>query len=45
MKRMAIWIVLALAGCVHTDPDTGKTLPRGGQKYEFTTVERRAERL
>jgi outer membrane protein assembly factor BamE (lipoprotein component of BamABCDE complex) len=45
MKRKLVWIVLALAGCVNTDPDTGKTLPRGGQKFEFATVERRAERL
>lgn len=45
IKRTAIWIVLALSGCVNTDPNTGKTIPRGGQKYEFATVERRAERL
>lgn len=45
MKRAMAWVILALAGCVNADPDTGKTLPRGGQKYEFATVERRAERL
>lgn len=45
IKRTMIWILLALAGCVNSDPETGKTLPRAGQKYEFATVERRAERL
>ena len=36
---------LLLAGCVSVDPDTGETLPRGGQKFKFATVEKRAEQL
>lgn len=38
-------LALLLAGCVNVDPDTGKTIPRGKQRYEFATVERRAEQL
>jgi outer membrane protein assembly factor BamE (lipoprotein component of BamABCDE complex) len=35
---------LALA-CVQYDPQTGETLPRGNQRYEFDVVQERAERL
>lgn len=45
MKKCFALIVLALAGCVNVDPETGKTTTRGSQKYEFATVERRAEQL
>ena len=47
MKRIfgLLVAVLLLAGCVNVDPDTGKTIPRGNQRYEFSTVERRAEKL
>ena len=34
-----------LVSCVQVDPVTGETLPRGHQRYEFKTVERRAEQL
>ena len=37
--------LLLLTACVSVDPETGKTIPRGGQRYEFATVERRAARL
>ena len=36
---------LVLASCVQVDPQTGETLPRGHQRFEFKTVERRAEQL
>jgi outer membrane protein assembly factor BamE (lipoprotein component of BamABCDE complex) len=45
MKKCMVLVALMLAGCVNADPQTGKTIPRGGQKYEFATVERRAEQL
>jgi outer membrane protein assembly factor BamE (lipoprotein component of BamABCDE complex) len=45
MRRFFLLIALVLVGCVNVDPDTGKTIPRGGQKFEFATVERRAEKL
>lgn len=38
-------IALMPVGCVNVDPNTGKTIPRGDQRYKFSTVERRAERL
>jgi outer membrane protein assembly factor BamE (lipoprotein component of BamABCDE complex) len=38
-------IALTLAGCVNVDPDTGKTIPRGGQKFEYDVVKQRAEQL
>ncbi len=45
MKTCLVLIALMLAGCVNVDPETGKTIPRGEQRYKFATVERRAERL
>ena len=47
MKRCVAILVLMLMGqgCVNVDPQTGKTIPRGGQKYNFKTVEKRAEKL
>jgi outer membrane protein assembly factor BamE (lipoprotein component of BamABCDE complex) len=45
MKISFALAALMLAGCVNVDPETGKTIPRGGQKYEFSVVERRAEQL
>ena len=38
-------IALLLAGCVNVDPETGKTIPRGGQKNEYSFVKQRAEQL
>jgi len=38
-------IVLLLAGCVHVDPETGKTIPQGNQRNMFADVERLAEQL
>jgi outer membrane protein assembly factor BamE (lipoprotein component of BamABCDE complex) len=32
-------------GCVNVDPETGETIPRGDQRYEFERVTRDAERL
>ena len=37
--------VLAFASCVNVDPETGETIPRGNQRYEFKEVERNAEKL
>ena len=45
MRILFILIPLLLVGCVNVDPETGKTIPRGKQRYEFETVERRAEQL
>jgi len=45
MKIYFALIALMLVGCVNVDPETGKTLPRGGQKYKFATVERQAKQL
>ena len=38
-------LLLLLVGCVNVDPKSGKTIPRGNQRYEFSDVERRAKRL
>jgi outer membrane protein assembly factor BamE (lipoprotein component of BamABCDE complex) len=38
-------VILVLVSCVQVDPNTGKTIPRGNQRFEFDTVERRAEQL
>ena len=40
-----ILVAFGFVSCVQVDPDTGETLPRGDQRYEFETVERRAEQL
>ncbi len=45
MNKYFILLALMLAGCVNADPQTGKTIPRGNQKFKFETVERRAEEL
>ena len=41
----AVLLAVLLAGCVNVDPQTGKTLPRGDQYYEFDVVQRRSEKL
>jgi len=38
-------IAVMLAACVNVDPETGKTIPRGDQKYEFAIVKQQAEQL
>lgn len=45
MKMCFVLFALLLSGCVNVDPETGKTIPREGQKYKFATVERKAEQL
>mgnify|MGYP003572432725 CR=1 FL=1 len=46
MRIVTLLLLLLLASaCVSVDPETGKEIPRGGQRYEFATVERRAEKL
>lgn len=45
MKKYLLVLALILSGCVHADPITGKTLPRGEQTYEFAIVEKNAEQL
>jgi hypothetical protein len=45
MKFCLPLLALLLAGCVNVDPVSGKTIPQGNQRYEFATVERRAEQL
>lgn len=45
IKSYFALIALLVVGCVNVDPETGKTIPRGGQRYEYATVERRAEQL
>jgi outer membrane protein assembly factor BamE (lipoprotein component of BamABCDE complex) len=45
MKYSLFLLALVLSSCVSVDPDTGKTIPRGDQKYEFRTVERNATYL
>ena len=37
--------LLVLASCVNVDPETGKTIPRGNQRYEYAKVKEMAERL
>ena len=37
--------MLLTSGCVEIDPATGDTKPRGGQFYEFSEVQERAEDL
>jgi len=36
---------MSAAGCVNVDPNTGETIPRGGQRYRYEVVTRNAERL
>ena len=38
-------VLACLTACVHVDPDTGKTKPRGEQYHDFADVERKAKRL
>lgn len=45
MKKLTAVMAVLLAGCVNVDPRTGETIPRGGQKHGFATVERRAGEL
>jgi len=40
-----VLFALSFVGCVNVDPTTGKTIPRGGQKYEYDLVKQRAEQL
>lgn len=45
MRICVILFTLLLVGCVNVDPNTGKTIPREGQKHPFAQVESRAEQL
>jgi len=36
---------LVVGGCVHVDPNTGKTKPRGHQRYKYEVVKRQAKNL
>jgi len=45
MKIVLVCIALIISGCVRVDPDSGRTLPRGNQKYLFEKVESNAENL
>ena len=45
MKTYLPLLALMLVGCVNVDPESGKTIPRGQQRYKFATVERHAEQL
>jgi len=45
LPLLAILLLPAFSACVNVDPETGKTIPRGNQRFEMATVERRAERL
>ena len=40
-----VFSALLLAGCVNVDPETGKTIPRGNQKFEYAVVKERAAQL
>lgn len=46
MRVILTGLVLAvLTGCVSVDPNTGKVIPRGEQRFPFDTVTRNAESL
>ena len=45
VSALCLAVTLVSASCVNTDPDTGKTIPRGSQRFEFDVVKRRSERL
>lgn len=45
MYARLLLLALLLSGCVNVDPVTGQTVPRGGQRYLFETVQRRVDRL
>ena len=36
---------LATSSCVSVDPETGETIPRGNQRYEFSEVTRNVDKL
>ena len=38
-------LVCSLCACVNVDPDTGRTIPRGNQKYEYAKVKEKAKGL
>jgi len=41
----ALLLALATSACVAVDPETGKAIPRGDQRYEFAQVEKNAAHL
>jgi len=45
MRVMSVLLALFVAGCVNVDPQTGDTIPRGGQKHKMAVVERNAQQL
>lgn len=44
-KTACLPLLAALAGCVMSDAETGKPIPRGDQKFPFDVVQRNAEKL
>lgn len=45
-RRTALLVLVgSLLSCVNVDPETGETIPRGSQRYEFSRVKEAAEGL
>jgi outer membrane protein assembly factor BamE (lipoprotein component of BamABCDE complex) len=44
-SALLIACLLAAASCVNVDPETGQTIPRGNQRYEFEEVTHNAKDL
>ncbi|MFT7671438.1 MAG: outer membrane protein assembly factor BamE (lipoprotein component of BamABCDE complex) [Planctomycetota bacterium] len=42
---LALLCTLAASSCVNIDPKTGETIPRGGQRYEFSDVTSQVDKL
>jgi hypothetical protein len=40
-----VFVALAMVACVEVDPNTGKTKPRGNQKFEYDVVTEHAKQL
>ncbi|MEQ1633620.1 MAG: outer membrane protein assembly factor BamE [Planctomycetota bacterium] len=45
LRAVALASLSAFASCVTTNLETGKVMPRDGQKYTFDEVEKKAEQL
>ncbi|MHC5065615.1 MAG: outer membrane protein assembly factor BamE domain-containing protein [Planctomycetota bacterium] len=48
-ERIALPVLLILAlfagACVNVDPESGKTIPRGNQRHEYSVVKENAKQL